>query len=195
MSRGSSPIKLILAALICLSAVTAVRADADKRRFLFQWTDDRGVVHVTDDAQKIPQKYRSRTTQMRQPDAIEGGTTGGPSQQGRAVEDHDDGNAPANEELKKAEWQQRMIDAKLKLQYAEEKFGRLEDRKRELQAQWGSAGAALPTQEAIDEMKQVSADLLDAKAEVDRARDLIKNVIPDEARRAGIPAGWLREVE
>ena len=194
MCSGSSLVKLFLAALICFTAVVAVRADEDKRRFLYQWTDNQGGMHVTDDVQKIPQKYRSRATQMRQPD-VSDGSTGGAAQQRRAAEDRDDGSAGANEEMKKAEWQQRMIDAKLRLQFAETKVGQLEDRKRELQAQWGSAGAALPTQEAMDEMKRVSTELSSAKVEVDKARDVVNNVIPDEARRAGIPPGWLREVE
>jgi len=47
----------------------------------------------------------------------------------------------------------------------------------------------------LDEMNQLDGDMANAKQEADKARDLINNVIPDEARRAGIPPGWLREVE
>jgi len=59
----------------------------------------------------------------------------------------------------------------------------------------GSAGAALPTQEVMDEIKELDAEIASAAAEVDTARDKVNNVIPDEARKAGIPPGWLREVE
>jgi len=194
MNAGNSLARSLLIALLCCNAVTDAIAGDEGRKFIYQWNDDRGIVHITDNLQNVPQKYRSRATQLMQPDADKG-SAGGQAQQGWRASDRESGDAAANEELKKAEWQQRMIDAKLKLQYAEEKYGQLENRKRELQSQWGSAGAALPTQEAMDEMKQVAADLASAKVEVDKARDLIKNVIPDEARRAGIPPGWLREVE
>jgi hypothetical protein len=44
-------------------------------------------------------------------------------------------------------------------------------------------------------MKQIATELSSAQQEVDRARNMVNTVIPDEARRAGVPPGWLREVE
>ena len=191
----TSLIRPLLAVLLCCLAVTGVlAAEKENKRFLYQWTDDQGGAHITDDAQKIPQNYRSRATQIGQPAAGKVGTDG-PAQRDLPSAGRDAGDAAVEEALKKAEWQQRMIDAKLRLRLAEDNFGQLENRKRELQAQWGSAGAALPTQEAMDEMKQLDVDLVTAREAVDKARDVVTNVIPDEARRAGVLPGWLREVE
>ena len=177
----------MIATLICLSS-----AEAQSQR-LYQWTDDKGVLHVTDSVQNVPEKYRPQTKQVGQASADESGA-GTSSSQGRAG-----GNSAAttagNEDQQKTMWQQRMIDARLKLRMAEEKAQQLEQRKSELQSRWGSAGAALPPQEAIDEMKQVNAELSSVQREVEQARNVVNNVIPDEARRAGIPPGWLREVE
>ena len=194
MKGDSFPLKMLLITILCCLALTAVRADEDNRRFLYQWADDQGGVHITDNLQNVPTKYRSRVKQIGQPDAGES-SPGGQAQQGWPAAGLDAGQEAANEEQRKAEWQQRMIDARRRLQYAEEKYGQLELRKSNLQAQWGSAGAALPTQEVMEEMKQLDADLAIARSEVDSARDLVNNVIPDQARRAGVPPGWLREVE
>ena len=194
MKGHTSLVRMLLISLLCCLSVSATRAGGADRRYLFQWTDDQGGVHVTDDAQKIPQKYRSRTTQIGQPGAREGSMSG-PAQQGSPTTGRDVGDGAVNEELKKAEWQQRMIDAKLKLQYAEDRYAQIDRQKSDLQAQWGASGAALPPQEVLDEVKRLDADLAGATVEVYKARDLVNNVIPDEARRAGIPPGWLREVE
>ncbi len=154
---------------------------------LFTWTDNEGVTHVTDSLEKVPQKYRSKTQRVGE---------GGPGV--AVVPESQSPAAPASggdDAARKAQWQSRMLDAKRRLQNAEDRYGQLEKRKSDLKAQWGSAGAALPTQEVLDEMKRLDADMSSAKVEIDKARDQINNVIPDEARRAGIPPGWLREVE
>ena len=45
----------------------------------------------------------------------------------------------------------------------------------------------------LDEMKELDGDLARARNEADKARNEVEVTIPDEARRAGIPPGWLRE--
>jgi len=158
---------------------------------LFTWTDKEGVTHVADSLDKVPNEYRSKAQRT-------GNGTSGPA----VVPEAQSPTAPAtsdkgggNDAALKAQWQSRMLDAKRRLQNAENNYQQLEKRKSDLKAQWGSAGAALPTQGVLDEMKQLDASMASAKAEIDKARDQINNVIPDEARRAGIPPGWLREVE
>jgi aspartyl protease family protein len=49
-----------LSALVFFSVLVLVRA-AD----LFRWTDDKGVVHFTDNLHNIPEKYRSRSTRIK----------------------------------------------------------------------------------------------------------------------------------
>ncbi len=158
---------------------------------LYKWTDKDGVVHVTDSLEKVPKDYRSKAVRIGEEGSGSSEASQAQSPAPPAPSDHDGGNDAAL----KAQWQSRMRDAKRRLQYAEEKFQQLAKQKSDLQAQWGSAGAALPPQSVLDEMKQLDADMANAKTEIDNARDMIDNVIPDEARRAGIPPGWLREVE
>jgi hypothetical protein len=160
-------------------------------RGLFTWTDKDGVVHMTDSLDKVPNEYRSRTQR-----------TGNGASGVTVVPEAQSPTAPATSEQRggsdaalKAQWQSRMLDAKRKLQNAENNYQQLEKRKSDLQAQWGSSGAALPPQDVLNQMNQLEVDMSRAKMEIDNARDQINNVIPDEARRAGVPPGWLREVE
>jgi len=95
----------------------------------------------------------------------------------------------------KSEWQNRVLDAKRRLADAEAQLAGLEQKKMDLTAQWGSAGAALPPQEVMDEIKRVDGERTAAAAEVTSLQNQINVVIPEEARKAGIPPGWLREVQ
>ena len=180
--------QLLVASLLFLGA--AARAQEGSGG-LFTWTDKDGVVHMTDRLDKVPNEYRSRAQR-----------TGNEASGDKVVPEAQSPTAPAtldkgggNDAALKAQWQSRMLNAKRRLQNAENNYRQLEKRKSDLQAQWGSAGAALPPQDVLDQMKQLDVDMSQAKTEIDNARDQINNVIPDEARRAGIPPGWLREVE
>ena len=38
-----------------------------KKNYLYQWTDDKGVVYITDDLAKVPQVYRDKALKLTQP--------------------------------------------------------------------------------------------------------------------------------
>jgi hypothetical protein len=44
-------------------------------------------------------------------------------------------------------------------------------------------------------MQQIENDMQRTRREIDDIKNEINTVIPDEARKAGVPPGWLREVE
>jgi hypothetical protein len=182
---------VLITGLLCFLAYGPAVQAADELRYLYQWKDDQGVVNVTDDLEKVPPKYRSKATQLLQP-----GVDKGEQRSGDARKEQPQGvDAGSRDEIKKAEWQQKMLDAKRRLMVAEEQYSRLEQRKNEILSRTGSSGAALPTQEMLDEMNSLTGELAKAKIDVDNARNEVEVTIPDEARRAGIPPGWLREVQ
>lgn len=184
---------MLLTALWLLLSGQAVQA-ADDLRYLYQWKDDRGVVNVTDSLDKVPPKHRSQATQLLQPGA-------GKEEQRREEprdrvqsQDLDAGASMDRDAFRKAEWEQRMHDAKRRLAEAESRYRRIEQRRNELKSRYGSSGAALPTQEIIDDMNELDGEMVRAKMDAEKARNEVEVTIPDEARRAGIPPGWLREV-
>jgi hypothetical protein len=86
-----------------------------------------------------------------------------------------------------------MQDARRRLTVAEDRYSQIEQRRSDVMSKTGSSGAALPTQEMLDEMNELDGELARARNEVDKARNEVEVTIPDEARREGIPPGWLRE--
>ncbi len=178
----------------CLAGAAMAAGEGEGTSHLYEWKDDRGVVNVTDDLSKVPGKYRSKARSLDQPGP---GNTVQEQQQPQepSVSDEAADNAAQAEVDRKAEWQQRMRNAKQRLTNAEDRYRQLEQTKQELTAQWGSSGAALPPQEAIDKADQLDGDMDRVSKEISVARDQVNVVIPDQARRAGIPPGWLREVQ
>jgi DNA repair exonuclease SbcCD ATPase subunit len=187
----------LLFILILMGFAMTVYAQADqqaqtgdkerKERFLYQWTDDKGVVHITDDRDKVPKAYRDKALKLTQ----------------SKTEDEDQGQqvqqksvAPAGVESEgadsadKAAWQQRMRNAKQRLANAETQYQVLTQRRNELLQSWGG-----PVSGRIDtraEADRVEQEMRDVQKEVDAARQELED-IPDQARKAGIPPGWLRE--
>jgi len=184
---------ILFAALICFLAYGPAVQAADEPRYLYQWKDDQGVVNVTDNLDKVPPKYRSQATQLRQPGVNKEEQNRGDTGKGEQQQNLDAGTSQDRGEIEKAQWQQRMQDARRRLTVAEDQYSQIEQRRNELMSRTGSSGAALPTQEMIDEMNDLSEELARARIEVDNARKEVQVTIPDEARRAGIPPGWLRE--
>ena len=187
---------VVLSVLVLFAAGSPSYAEGDAERFLYQWTDEKGNIGLADDLTKVPQKYRAGARRVQQPGAGDPGQDAREMRQRAAQEDREDAGAAADEdELKKAEWQQRIHDAKRRQEAAERRLGDLERRKQELMSQWGGAGAALPPQYVLDEIAKIEADKVQARKDADKAIDEVTVTIPEQARKAGIPPGWLREVQ
>ena len=45
----------------------AQTGDKELKKITYQWTDDKGVVYITDDLAKVPQVYRDKALKLTQP--------------------------------------------------------------------------------------------------------------------------------
>jgi hypothetical protein len=179
--------------LFLLSGLSAWAAE--ELNYLYQWKDDRGVVNMTDSLDKVPPKYRSRATRLLQPGSGKKVQRSEEPSEKEQLQDLDAGTVLDQDDIKKAEWQQRMQDAKRRLADAVERSRQIEQRRNDLAARVGSLGASLPSQNILNEIESLDGELVRAKMDADRARNEVEVTIPDEARRASIPPGWLREVQ
>ena len=157
-----------------------------KKSYLYQWSDDSGV-HISDSLEKVPMQYRDKAIKMTQ-EKTEGVDQGQQMQQ-RPVTPSGAGSEAA-EAAEKAVWQQRMRQAKERLANAEMRYADLDQRRKELLRR--STVGAFGGQEVI-EAQNIEMQMKDAQQEIDNARNDVEVVIPDEARKQGIPPGWLRE--
>jgi vacuolar-type H+-ATPase subunit I/STV1 len=159
-----------------------------QKSYLYQWTDDKGVAHITDGLGKVPTKYRDKALRLEQP-KTEGGDGGQQVQQGTSSP------APEDEEEieadRKAEWQLRVKEARQRITAAEQRYRELAVKRDDLVAKTG--GPATGIREGIVEIDQIEQQMKSVQQEIEDARHYLDVVIPDEARRAGVPPGWLRE--
>ncbi len=160
-----------------------------QKHFLYQWTDSKGVLHITDGLGKIPERYRDRARKMES-------VKGPEPEEGRPAIDHtaDDEARQADAQAEaeaKAEWRYRMQEWKQKLANAEKEQRALQQERDSIALTWGAVekapdGARLRAAEIDRQLKAV-------QDEIDTARNMLNSVLPDEARKAGVPPGWLRD--
>ena len=158
----------------------------ETKSYLYQWTDSKGGVHISDRLDKVPQEFRAGAQRL------ESAPGEGPAEDrsGRLRS-----SGPARQEEieagQKAEWQQRMITAKQRLADAEKRYHDLEQKRASLLGPWGVPANA-PAGVRL-EMQQLDEDMLRVQREFNEARNEVEVVIPEAARKAGVPPGWLRE--
>jgi len=158
-----------------------------KESYLYQWTDEKGVVYITDDLNKVPKVYRDKALKLTQPK-----TEGVDQKQVQQKSGYSSGSgSEAADAAGKAVWQQRMRGARQRLEAAEKRYHELDQRRNELLQSWGGpASGRLDTRTDADSVEQ---EMKGVQGEIDAARNDLDVVIPEEARKAGIPPGWLRE--
>jgi hypothetical protein len=188
---------IILALFLVVAAGTGFAQTAEqkpaedkepRKHHLYEWTDDKAVVHITDELGKVPPKYRDQARQVEVPKK-EKAAEGRQEQQTISGPGHP--NAQGREEAGKAEWQRRMKDARQRLADAERRYWALDQKRREALEKWG--GPASGRREGLVEAERIEQEMRQAQREIDNARNRIEVVLPEEARKAGVPPGWLRE--
>ncbi len=160
----------------------------ERKSVLYQWIDGKGNAHITDDLNKVPSKYRAKAKRLESTDGADETQAVAPEPEDEETERAD---REEREENLKAEWQLRMKTAKRRLADAEYRYRALEEKKNSLGGSWG--GPASGHLESREEAERIDQEMHEVQKEIDDARNEIENVIPEEARKAGVPPGWLRE--
>jgi peptidoglycan hydrolase CwlO-like protein len=180
----------LLVTVFSVSArTTAQEATNERKSYLYEWTDDSGVVHITDGLGSVPAQYRAKACKIeetRKSEAGQGQQTGTVTV-GPAEPESEEGT----EESLKAEWQDRIQEWKIRLAQAENRYRELDQQRTELLMSWG--GPAYGRTENKVKAEQIEQQMKEVQKQIDEARNMLDVVIPEEARKAGVPPGWLRE--
>jgi peptidoglycan hydrolase CwlO-like protein len=180
---------LLLATSLWAQTAGTKEEDERKKPYLYEWTDEKGVGHITDTLGNVPEKYRSRARRVEirkekeQPGAL-------PAQPELTTTPQDQG-APVDDEARKAEWRQKIKDWKSRLAESEKRHQELEEERNALIRPWGTFALASPDTRA--KVGKVEEEMKAVQKQIDEARNMINVVIPEEARKADVPPGWLRE--
>ncbi len=180
---------LLLATSLWAQTAGTKEEDERKKPYLYEWTDEKGVGHITDTLGNVPEKYRSRARRVEirkkkeQPGALpaQPELTPTPQDQGASVDD----------EERKAEWRRKIGDWKDRLAEAEKRYQELDEERNALIRRWGVLSYAPPDTKV--RVEKVDEEMEAVQKQIDEARKMINVVIPEEARKAGVPPGWLRE--
>jgi hypothetical protein len=159
-----------------------------KKNYLYQWMDDKGVTHVTDNLGKVPQKYRNKARQIEESTENE---TPAPEQQ-KITKPSIGGSEEDREQERKADWQQRMKEARQRLANAERRYQEASKQREEALAK-RAGGDVGNIGIKLEEANRLEEEMKNLQKVIDDTRNEIENVIPEEARRAGVPPGWIRE--
>ncbi len=157
--------------------------EATKKRYLYQWIDDRGAIHITDSLDKVPKKFREKANMMEQSGKEDTAAGHGEQTSAPAAPVRVDAEVEAGQ---MAVWQMRMKDARERLANLERQYQTLEQKRISLLTMNAAPADKAEAQRIEEEMKGVQLD-------INIARNDIAVTIPDEARKAGVPPGWLRE--
>lgn len=145
----------------------------------YQWTDEDGGVHLTDDLSKIPKNYRDAVREIPVPDEVikpEAAPSRPPDSAAPSQSSEDLDFQGHNRQW----WRQRLQEWRGRKASAEQSLAEARDRfnLRYFNHQ--------PLGDVRQEIEQYETDIREA----DR---MLNDVIPEEARTAGAPPGWLRE--
>lgn len=166
--------------------VVQEKAQEAPKSYLYQWIDKKGVAHVTDNLSKVPKEYRSKAAILEQTPREDD-----PEQPRRTTPSRSTQDQQSIDEYAKAEWQQRIRDARQRLRDAQQRVSDLTRKRDEALSAWG--GVASGRLDSQQEAARIDEQIRQTQQEIANIQNEIQNVIPDEARRAGVPPGWLRE--
>ncbi len=171
-----------------LSAISAQEKDKEqKKSYLYEWTDDKGTVHITDGLGKVPERYRTKARIL---ETLEKEDNGGDRNAAGGTVTPTGPPKVGDEELGAA-WRDKISEWKDTLADAEKRYRELAQERRSLFERYAvpayaPAGVRLRAEQIDEKLKEI-------QKEIDEARNMIDVVIPEEARKAGVPPGWLKE--
>ncbi len=185
---NSAAILLLLAISSSFAVDGSETGDNARKKYFYQWVDNSGEVHINDDLGKVPEQYREQARKIENAKIDQAS----PSVQQAPEKFQPSAGADAKaDEAARSEWKGRLGDWKDRLLEAKTQYRDLDREYKELLGRWGSLALA-PGQDRL-KAQQIEQRMKEVQKEIDEARNMIEVVIPEEARKAGVPPGWLRE--
>ncbi len=186
-AHGSLTHLVVVGSGLGLALLLAIAPGTGAAGAVYQWTDADGVVHFSDDPGKIPKKFHGTVQELRRPDEPKApnginpedaqGAQESVSKPAEAVDA--DGHNREWWQQRVRKWEQKKTDAQANLADAQERLGK----ERFLNATTGN----------MQRIQDISAEVSKYENDLREAENMLSDGLPDEARRAQAPPGWLRE--
>jgi len=152
---------------------------------VYMWEDERGVVHLTNDPEAVPAKYKEHVNRrdLSEPRGASYGSTGV--------------SKPVMEEVRdrygrgRDYWMNRASQARARIYRAETAYKRLGTEYRQVQDGYKNTTSLADRDRYRKRMEELEVEMRRQGEDIRRARELVEITLPAEAMRAGAPAEWL----
>lgn len=182
---------------LTLFLLVALVPDAMAAGVVFQWTDADGGIHFTDDPGKIPKDFRDTAQEIRRPDEPKDPPSANPESESQPETQKKPASKSARPSISPSEavdshghnrewWQQRIQNWQAKKADAQAKLADAQDRLGRERFLGSTPGQTKRIQEISDEISTY-------EEQIRKADNMLTVGLPDEAREAHAPPGWLRE--
>lgn len=151
---------------------------------VYQWEDEEGTVHLADDLQKVPDRYRERAREIILPKEKKGSASSpeSPEDAGPFIPSEKVDRQGHNREW----WQARLKEWQGKKAKAERQLA-------EANGRLGEIRRVNPSVALMQEEAAVREEIRRREEELREAERVLNEQLPEEARKAEAPPGWLRE--
>jgi hypothetical protein len=169
-----------------LIIVVLLLASSGRTGEVLKWVDERGVVHFTDNASSVPEKYRGRTDLKELPEETEASTI--------ATQPATDDGDESGDRYGRGEdyWVKRANDIKNELDRAQREYERVWLEYNDLVSQYNAARSRAKRRRYRERIESLRDELDHSREEIERAKEMLEKTLPEEAARAGAPADWVK---
>jgi len=155
---------------------------------VYQWVDDRGVTHFTDNPAAVPENYRSEAESREML-----GTEAGPSLT-ELTDEEAEGILIEDDFKEKDEewWRNRAEKWRTRLQAGYDEYERVRLRYNATATESNALKDPEKQKELKAELDKMQIEMKRSMADIDKARKMIEEVLPSQAKKAGKPLEWVR---
>ncbi len=180
--------------LVVALAFLGVAGAALAQSVIYRWVDRDGVVHFTDDLSKVPEPYASmyqariREIEKKRAEAVGDRSDPPPSRPPPSTRKPESPPSSADAiEKEREKWQARVAEWRKELDAATEALAKLDEDKGNL-----TNNALLRvTPQVKAQIEAVEKRREAALKRVEKAKKMLLETIPAEAKKAGVPYKWL----
>jgi len=161
---------------------------------IYQWVDDKGTVHYTDDISLVPEKYQDQVKEKKTPKEP---ASSPPGTLTRDKPPKEPQGAPAKKDiLGRGEdwWRDKAMEWKQKLMKAEKDFAAAQTALKAKEKELDDAKFKPKSfqRKLQDEAKVLEEKMNEQKKQVDEAKNMLEKVLPKQAEEYRADPSWLR---
>jgi hypothetical protein len=161
-------------------------ASAARTGEVLKWVDERGVVHFTDNAASVPEKYREQIDRRELPEEM--ATSSEATREVKATSQEPRDRYGRGEDY----WVKKANEVKSQLGRAQKEYERARLQFNDLVAEHNATRSRAKRRQYQKRIESLQQELNHRRQDMEKARELLEETLPEEAKRAGAPAEWVK---